>query len=76
MSRPQNDLCGPVQVSGTFDRTAMGLENHGFILGEIRMTGPVASAAYIWAGKHAVDTFSCKSVAGPDPEELLRRPKS
>jgi hypothetical protein len=75
MSRPRNDLCGPVWVSGKFDRTAMGRESAGFILGEIMMTGPVGGPI-VFTGKHAVDEMTCKSVAAPAPAESQQRPKS
>lgn len=75
ISRPLNDLCGPVEVFGKFDRTAMGRESHGLILGEITMTGYVRAPTQ-FAGQPAVETFSCKSAAAPASAEVEQRPKS
>lgn len=46
--RPEWDLCGPVMVIGRFDRTWMGMENHGRVLGEFWLMFAIRPAVYFW----------------------------
>jgi hypothetical protein len=70
-ARPRNDLCGPVTVSGKFDRNA----SHDFNLGEIMMSGYVGGPTER-IEQLTIDAYTCESVAAPAPAESQQRPKS
>ena len=70
-ARPKWDLCGPITVTGRFDRKWMGLESHGFVLGEIWVLGPIHPSSFLHRTDEDVDDEPYRCVPllrrGPNP---------